>query len=388
MTEIMRVSARFVPAVSEMCESSEGTVKSTCNVSRSLARQWRARVGLGVAACNLLALVLIALSVATPTQRVAGATVPPVLVVTDSANSADPFGSYLGEILRAEGMTTFSTADVSALTSTFLASYTTVLLGPISSASPTLVTTLTSYVQGGGRLIAMHPPTNLAALFGVTSVGTTTSEGYTAIIGGGLGGSFNTTPLQFHGAADNYTLSGATAIAKLYSTATSATPYPSVTLATVGQGQAMLWAYDLARSVVYTRQGNPVNPHITNSDGGYRDTDLYSGYESHPDTQPRAHAASLVFPAECRNRACPHRRCARSTHITLFHTGVVEHSKVRWTHHLLSLPSVPAYGFGRRLMEAGGKRRWYPSVCQPCPTDERELQHHRRQWDQCLDHRL
>jgi hypothetical protein len=231
-----------------------------------------------VVACNLLAVVLIALAVATPAQRVSGATAPSVLLVTDSTNSTDPFGSYLGEILRAEGIMAFTTADVSTVTPSSLSSYTTVLLGPISSASGGLVNTLTTWVQGGGRLIAMHPPTSLASLFGVTSVGSTTNNGYMAITGGGLGGSFNTTPLQIHTPADNYTLNGATAVAKLYSSATSATPYPSVTLMTVGQGQVMLWAYDLAQSVVYTRQGNPTNPQITNSDGGYRDTDLYTNY--------------------------------------------------------------------------------------------------------------
>ena len=65
--------------------------------------------------------------------------------------------------------------------------------------------------------------------------------------------------MQFHGTADRYTLNGATAVATLYSTATTATANPAVTLRTVGTngGQAAAFTYDLARSVVYTRQGNP-----------------------------------------------------------------------------------------------------------------------------------
>ena len=66
-------------------------------------------------------------------------------------------------------------------------------------------------------------------------------------------------PIQFHGTADVYTLAGASALATIYSNAGTATPNPAVTLRSVGAsgGQAAAFTYDLARSVVYTRQGNP-----------------------------------------------------------------------------------------------------------------------------------
>jgi hypothetical protein len=65
--------------------------------------------------------------------------------------------------------------------------------------------------------------------------------------------------IQFHGTADRYALNGATAVATLYSNATTATANPAVTLRAVGTsgGQAAAFTFDLARSVVYTRQGNP-----------------------------------------------------------------------------------------------------------------------------------
>ena len=55
-----------------------------------------------------------------------------------------------------------------------------------------------------------------------------------------------------------YTLSGATAVA-LYSNANTATGSPAVTVRSVGAagGTAAAFTFDLARSVVYTRQGNP-----------------------------------------------------------------------------------------------------------------------------------
>ena len=59
--------------------------------------------------------------------------------------------------------------------------------------------------------------------------------------------------------ADRYTLNGATSVATLYSNATTATTNPAVTLRSVGPngGQAAAFTYDLARSIVYTRKGNP-----------------------------------------------------------------------------------------------------------------------------------
>jgi hypothetical protein len=92
------------------------------------------------------------------------------------------------------------------------------------------------------------------------------STQYTVRLHGGHGGiadpSGNTLSvgtMQFHGAADRYTLAGASTVAALYSDATSATASPAVTVRSIGTsgGQAAAFTYDLARSVIYTRQGNP-----------------------------------------------------------------------------------------------------------------------------------
>ena len=119
---------------------------------------------------------------------------------------------------------------------------------------------LTSWVNGGGNLIAMRPDKQLAGLLGLTDANATLAEAYmrvdaTAAPGTGI----TSATMQFHGTADRYTLSGATAVATLYSNASTATANPAVTLRSVGSsgGQAAAFTYDLARSVVYTRQGNP-----------------------------------------------------------------------------------------------------------------------------------
>jgi hypothetical protein len=123
-------------------------------------------------------------------------------------------------------------------------------------------TMLSDFVAGGGSLIAMRPDALLYGLFGLESAASTLSEGYlkvdtTAAPAAGIVGE----TMQFHGAADRYTLTGTgtRSLATLYSDAATATSNPAVTLRIAGTngGRAGAFAFDLSRSVVYTRQGNP-----------------------------------------------------------------------------------------------------------------------------------
>jgi hypothetical protein len=180
----------------------------------------------------------------------------PILVIATSSNK---FSTYYAEILRAEGFNAFSVTDISQVTPALLANFDVAILGQLALTGGQ-VTTLSNWVTNGGNLIAMRPDTQLAALLGLTSVGSTLSDAYLKVITPTLPGRGIVTPtIQFHGTADRYTLNGAVSGATLYSDATTATTNPAVTLHSVGSngGQAAAFTYDLARSVVYTRQGNP-----------------------------------------------------------------------------------------------------------------------------------
>jgi fibronectin type 3 domain-containing protein len=181
---------------------------------------------------------------------------PQILIVTSSAR---PFGSYLGEILKNEGLNAFTTLDVAFVSPAVLSGFDVVVLGD-SALNAAQVSTLSGWVDGGGNLIAMRPDKQLADLFGLTVAAGTRANAYikvdaTVPAAAGIVGS----TIQYHGTADNYTLNGATAVATIYSNTTTATTNPAVTLRSVGEngGQAAAFIYDLARSVVYTRQGNP-----------------------------------------------------------------------------------------------------------------------------------
>jgi hypothetical protein len=209
----------------------------------------------------------------------------PVLVVT---NPGDQFSHYYAEILRGEGLNDFSVAD-GPVTSALLTGKQVVLLAT-ASVTDAEVSTLTSWVQGGGNLIAMRPDKKLAGLLGLTDAASTLTNGYVKVDNGtAAGAGVDGQTLQFHGTADRYTLSGASALATLYSTQTSSTSNPAVSLRDLGTsgGQAAAFAYDLARSVVYTRQGNPAwaGQKRDGTANGIRADDLFYGAKA-GDVQP------------------------------------------------------------------------------------------------------
>jgi Domain of unknown function (DUF4082)/Bacterial Ig-like domain/Bacterial Ig domain len=203
--------------------------------------------------------VLCAIAIAALVPKGAGAVLNPppggpILVITSPTST---FGSFYGEILRNEGLNEFAMADIGSVNATTLAPYDVVVLAK-ATLTPAQVTMFTNWVNGGGNLIAMAPDAQLAPLLGLSATGTALSEGYLLVNtatspGAGLVGQ----TMQYHGSADRYTLSGATSVATLYSNATTATANPAVTTRGAGTGSASAFTYDLATSVVYTRQGNP-----------------------------------------------------------------------------------------------------------------------------------
>ena len=146
-------------------------------------------------------------------------------------------------------------------TATLLADYDVAILGEVS-VSPAQAAMLASWVDGGGNLIAMRPDPDLAGLIGLTDSGTDLSEAYLQIntAGGAPGAGLVSQTIQFHGTADRYTLGAGTdrlrRCTRAHPRRPQIPPSPCATSASNG-GQVAAFAYDLARSVVYTRQGNP-----------------------------------------------------------------------------------------------------------------------------------
>jgi hypothetical protein len=202
----------------------------------------------------------------------------PILVLINE-HTDNPFGLYLAEILRTEGLNCFQIGRASDLGNAPLEWYDLVLLAE-GSLGDAQVELLEGYVAQGGRLVAMRPDARLTSLFGVERVGGTTAEGYLQVEGSHpIGQGIAAETLQFHGTADHYRLAGAQVVAWLASEADTQTDFPALTVHRHQRGQAALWAFDLACSVAYTRQGNPAWAD-QERDGleGIRAIDMFKGW--------------------------------------------------------------------------------------------------------------
>jgi len=190
----------------------------------------------------------------------------PILVITSTGNK---FTQYYQEILRAEGFNYFNAIDITHITLPVLLPspiqfppYEVVILGEMP-LTPAQVTMLSKWVEAGGKLIAMRPDKKLAPLLGISDAASVLSDAYLLVdTSRDPGAGIVNQTIQYHGPADLYTPEGDTQqVAAIYSgpDPTHATPNPAVTIRSVGviSGKAAAFTFDLARSIVYARQGNP-----------------------------------------------------------------------------------------------------------------------------------
>jgi hypothetical protein len=189
----------------------------------------------------------------------------PILIVSGKDN---PFGAYYAEILKAEGLNLFTKTTAGNLGADVLAHRDVVLLAT-SEVSPSERAALEGWVRSGGSLIAMRPGPELLPLMGLKQAGAPVHRAYLKA-GSRLSASKGivSEPLQIHGAADIYQSRGAEGlsstddadpgtVAQLHAGPTEPLPHPAITLRRVGQGHAVAFSFDLARSVAHLRQGNP-----------------------------------------------------------------------------------------------------------------------------------
>jgi hypothetical protein len=200
--------------------------------------------------------------------------VPILLIVDDGLTN--PFGMYFTEILRAEGVNCFHTTDLSTLQPASLEKYEITILAE-SSLNATHAAMFESYVTRGGRLVSMKAADGLEAVFGVERGEGTVSEGYIKTESSHpASAGINPSTLQIHDTAILNTLAGAQPVAWLYSDRGTATEYPAISINSFGEGFSVLFAFDLAKSIAYMRQGNP---EIANQDmdgfSGVRTVDMF-----------------------------------------------------------------------------------------------------------------
>lgn len=180
----------------------------------------------------------------------------PILIVHNDSGE-NPFGSYLGEILRAEGINSFSIVKLSELDFDSLREYDIVIFsdGPLSEDQADQVS---NYVFKGGRLVVMNPDPALLPILGLKDQQEISKQAYIVTERNHpLASGIATVSLQYHGSARNCLLDGAQAIAWLCDKDGESKDHPAISINQYGDGWACAWTYDLTKSVVLTRQGNP-----------------------------------------------------------------------------------------------------------------------------------
>jgi len=216
-----------------------------------------------------LLMILVAMSCSRQSS------VPPILILA----SHNDFGSYTGEILHAEGFNEFIIDSLTSqkITKSFLRKFDLVILSEqkIDKEAKKLIS---EFVKNGGNLIAFRPDRSIAELFGITPAGGNVAEGYITInTSGNFGMSLTNKPIQFHGIADIYTLNKGNTIASLLSDKKSTDLPPAVVGNNYGKGHSVAFLYNLPKSIVLTRQGNPLFAGIEkDSIPGLRGMDLFT----------------------------------------------------------------------------------------------------------------
>ena len=190
----------------------------------------------------------------------------PVLVLIDRT-SPNRFSSYVLEILDVEGLFARDVKDLSDsdLSEDGLNGYDIVILANID-LTPHQKDLLRGYVQEGGNLIALRPPTDMAGLFGMEAsrgINKRVNDRYIKIeTEHPLGRDAAAETLQFHGWADIYTSAGADVLAYMSGDFESRAAYPAVSTFSFGEGHTAAFAYDLAASTVLFHQGRYENSNV------------------------------------------------------------------------------------------------------------------------------
>lgn len=178
-----------------------------------------------------------------------------ILVLT----SGRDFGTYTGEILKAEGFNQFETRSVDSLESLSaeLQRFDLVILSSAAlSGQQALV--VSEFVKGGGNIIAFRPDRKLASVFGVDFKERDTGNLLVSVNAStSIGKGIITQRFRIHSKVDLAAAKAATTVAAVHADRSSSAIGAAVVWNKYGAGQAVAFMYNLPENIVLTRQGNP-----------------------------------------------------------------------------------------------------------------------------------
>ena len=189
-----------------------------------------------------------------------------MLIIHDPSAPQSRYSHYLAELLRLEGLVSYQATNLSKLNESTLAGHDIVIL-PRTTLDRHQITLLCDYVTAGGTLLALLPENNLVKALGVTPC-------YQLIPHGQLTVDDTTIVAEpidvigptaiWHGPDDT------TVLAHI-------NQQPAIVSRTIGAGNVLLYAFDVAYCVARLRQGDPqyVDLCAAGLDGIYRPSELF-----------------------------------------------------------------------------------------------------------------
>jgi O-glycosyl hydrolase len=170
-------------------------------------------------------------------------------------SSKEKFGNYITEILRAEGINTFTTSalDTKNYSLEELQKRKLVIVSS-EKVSNGQAAIFSEYVKAGGNLISTMPVKQMQQVFGIAEQAQRGKYDHISVSSKStLAKGITTRPMRLHARSSNYKLNTAETIASFFPGTTS----PAIALNHYGKGQALCFLYNLPQSIVLTRQGNP-----------------------------------------------------------------------------------------------------------------------------------
>lgn len=204
-----------------------------------------------------------------------------MLLVRSDRDSTAIYSRYLHEILRIEGFAAIEEVALEDLPERLASPVDGVILPRMVLPAAT-ADRLAAWVRTGGRLIALHPDAILLRRLGFTPGYHQVVSGTLAFEGGGMLAGLPLEVVQVLVPTLAATAPGDNPVETLATLSPSDDPFsprPAIWHATIGSGQAVLVAFDLAKAVARLRQGDPDLADMPNEiyDHIHRPSDLFRG---------------------------------------------------------------------------------------------------------------
>jgi hypothetical protein len=222
-----------------------------------------------------------------------------VLLVHSPADPTSRFSHYLRELLCVEGFAAIDEITFDHLGAALAARPDGVIL-PRMQLPLAIADELVQYVVSGGRLVALQPDSNLVKRLGLVPGYINVTDGILACVDSGLLEGLPLDPVQIIIPAARWSTGGSAAVPLGWVSGPDDpfARHPAIWHVEVGAGEAVLFAFDLAKSVSRLRHGDPDLADMPNEifDRNTRPSDLFRGQlDPRQATVPQADILTAVL---------------------------------------------------------------------------------------------